>query len=448
MKLVLIKKIGDGTFADVWTATDELERELAVKIIRPATVGVSNALAHAKALARAKHPNVVGVIGLERIPDPDGGELVDCVVMELLKGSTLEAVLKGPKLSRGRIGSIGKGMIDGIRHIHSQGLAHGDFHEENVMVEGDTAKVIDILYLDSLAVCGTLKREARLKRDITSLRLLLQQLIVRSEVDSAEATEFNNMLDSDSGIDDIEEAFNHVLLPSVSEDDERLLDHAYARVVEEEFVADREYALALLDETPEHLALPLLLRLAESRAYRDVHKYYVAGLWHLLSDSEKATFAQEFGPILEKDVPNGSFGVSLRMLKIIKRDGWKKISPRIRMKLEAAITKDVLAGKKDIHSFRKTEGGALGTHARSLWKNFAKPVQLADHLISLLSQNWYTQNYVGEYFLDQIPEIAEATERRSEFVKAIRSAISNDARIVVEGLDDLPQDWVDEVLQK
>lgn len=86
MKLTLIEKLGDGAFADVWRARDQLDRNVAVKIVRPANAGVADALAHAKALARATHANIVSVITLETIADPASGDDVDCVVMELLDG--------------------------------------------------------------------------------------------------------------------------------------------------------------------------------------------------------------------------------------------------------------------------------------------------------------------------------------------------------------------------
>lgn len=448
MKLTIKKRIDGGGFGDIWLAVDDLERELAVKIIRPASVGISDALAHAKALARAKHTNVVAVIGLETISDPEGTDNVDCVVMELLKGTTLSKILKGPKLSRQRLQSIGSGIIQGIMHIHAEGLVHGDLHEENVMVDGDEAKVIDILYLDSLSACSTQKRESRLKRDITSLRLILQQLIVSSEIDSAEATEFNNMLDTESGIKDIELAFAKILLPGAVDDGGRALDHAYIRLVEEDFVQGKEYALALLDETPEHLAAPILLRLCEQRDYRHEHRFYITALWTRLSAEEKKVFAQNLGVVLDTDIPKGSFGPSLRLLSLLQRDVWAGLTPRIRIKIETAITRDVLAGKKDIRSLKKTDGGALGTYARSLWTRFANTAQLAENIISLLYQSWYTQNYVGEYFLTLIPEIANRVDKRDEFIKAIRSAISNDAKIVVQGIADLPDDWIEEITEE
>ena len=70
---------------------------------------------------------------------------------------------------------------------------------------------------------------------------------------------------------------------------------------------------------------------------------------------------------------------------------------------------------------------------------------MADNLVSLLRQNWYTQNYVGSFFFRQIPAIARATKKRAEFIKAIQVAISNDARLIVKKLDELPDDWVAEI---
>ena len=94
MKIKLLEKLGDGAFADVWRALDELDREVAVKIIRPANLGVADALAHAKALARASHPNVVAVLTIEKVADPDSGAKVDCVVMELLQGRNMSMKIR------------------------------------------------------------------------------------------------------------------------------------------------------------------------------------------------------------------------------------------------------------------------------------------------------------------------------------------------------------------
>lgn len=445
MKLQLEEKLGDGAFADVWKALDELGRNVAVKIIRPANVGVANALAHARALARASHPNVVSVITLERIVDPDSGDEVDCVVMELIQGETLSEVTKGPVLDLEQAQQIGLGIIRGIAHIHAQGMAHGDLHEENVMIAGGVAKVIDILYLNSLATLSTEDRSRRLRRDRVSLRIILQQIIRHSALDSAEATEFNNLLEADASIADIEGAFSQVFAATARGDDLRQMEHAYARLTEEDFIEGEDYALALSEETPDAVVVPILKQLIENNDYELSHKEYVALLWDRLGDKQKNEVVLELGKALDKEVPKGKWAPSIRLLKLLGEDGWNRLSTRIRLKVEGAIVRDVLAGNKDIHSTKNVSGGSLGTFASSLWRRFSRPDALADNLISLLNQNWFTQNYVGAFFLSKIPRIARATQKKPEFVSAIKSAVRNDARLIVQNLENLPDDWLEEI---
>ena len=95
MKVELKHQLGDGAFGDVWLGIDELDREVAVKFIRPAAEQISDAIDHAKALARSRHPNVVHVLSVEEMIDPSTGAASTAVVMDLLRGNTLDAVLKG-----------------------------------------------------------------------------------------------------------------------------------------------------------------------------------------------------------------------------------------------------------------------------------------------------------------------------------------------------------------
>ena len=86
-----LEPLGDGGFAEVWKGKDDLGRPVAVKIIREACVMMSDALAHAKALARAHHSNVVIVYRIDTVLDPNTGKEIDCVVMELIDGKTVAA---------------------------------------------------------------------------------------------------------------------------------------------------------------------------------------------------------------------------------------------------------------------------------------------------------------------------------------------------------------------
>ncbi len=445
MKLQLLEKLGNGAFADVWRARDELDREVAVKIIREANVGVADALAHAKALARAKHPNVVAVLTLETVNDPISGVEVHCVVMELIEGENLDERLKRGKLSIPEVASLAAGIAAGLEYIHSQGMAHGDLHAQNVMVTGDTAKIIDILYRNTLATLTTESRASRLKRDLLSLRLLIQELIVNSELDAAEATEFNNLLEANAQIQDIRMALNAITKQDDPDRHRRALEHAYARLVDADFVDSEAYAAALAEETPDFAVVPLLKQVAQENVYDYKHRNYLLALWSRLNQQQRTEVLTSMSVILERETPRGKWWPALRMVSSLRKEGWKGLSKLVQLRLEGLITKDVLAGHSDIFGVKKLSGGSLGTYATTLWKNFVTPNALAENLITMLRQSWYTQNYVGSYFMRAIPAIALETKKREEFIKAFRYAVANDARIVLNKLDELPPDWVTEI---
>jgi len=194
----------------VWKAIDELGRTVAVKIVRESAAVKSSALDHAKALARTSHPNVVSVISLETVEDPDSGERMDAIVMEFLEGVTLETLLQGPKFSVDEARRIGAAIAGAITHIHEQGMEHGDLHETNVMITAGTVKVIDILYTDSLAKLSSRSQAQRLRRDRANLRLTLQHIIAHTDVTTNEATEFGRMVSDKSTASEIGDAFMKV----------------------------------------------------------------------------------------------------------------------------------------------------------------------------------------------------------------------------------------------
>lgn len=226
MKLTFEEKISDGAFADIWRARDELDRELAVKIVRDANVGISNALSHAKALARARHPNVVVVHSIEQVNAPEGGGIVDCVVMELLEGETLEARLSRGGLLASEAKRIGQGLLDAVAHIHSQKMVHGDLHEQNVMVVNGDAKVIDLLHRHSLAALSGSRRENEVHRELLMLQLMLQQLLSKSEIAGERVINFGEKTRRNLSLDRIGEAFQSAASDSESEAEVLLLHYS------------------------------------------------------------------------------------------------------------------------------------------------------------------------------------------------------------------------------
>ena len=274
---------------------------------------------------------------------------------------------------------------------------------------------------------------------------MLQELIVNSDIDSAEATEFNNMLGARAQLTDIRAAFKKITSPSDPEREQRTLDHLFSRVVDTDFVLGEPYAAALGEDTPDHAVYDLLERIASELVYDYKHSNYVKILWSRLSAAKRSDFLTHLGSIIDKETPKGKWTANLRLLSNLPIANWSGLRKVVQIRLEEFITKDVLAGHVDIHSGKKISNGQLGTYAINFWSAFQNKGILADNLISLLRQSWYTQNYVGSYFMATIPALAIATGRRTEFINALRTAMSNDARIVKNKIEELPADWVAEI---
>jgi tetratricopeptide (TPR) repeat protein len=136
----VLRELGRGGFGVVFEARDrELGRLVAVKVVR-ARRGVDPGMlrAEAEAAAALHHPNIVTVHDLGSA----GGE--GWLVLELLRGETLEArlhrgALPGPEALR-----VATEIARGLAHAHHAGVLHRDLKPSNVFLCDDgTVKILD-----------------------------------------------------------------------------------------------------------------------------------------------------------------------------------------------------------------------------------------------------------------------------------------------------------------
>ncbi|HYQ82110.1 MAG TPA: protein kinase [Anaeromyxobacteraceae bacterium] len=138
----LVRELGRGGFGVVWEARDrELGRSVAFKAVRAggqASVRQERLLREAEAAARLSHPNLVTLYDVGR------SEHGPYLVLELLKGRTLEALTAlGPVAPRESL-RIGLEVAKGIAHAHANGVVHRDLTPRNVFLCDDgQVKVLD-----------------------------------------------------------------------------------------------------------------------------------------------------------------------------------------------------------------------------------------------------------------------------------------------------------------
>ncbi|ABC83217.1 serine/threonine protein kinase with WD40 repeats [Anaeromyxobacter dehalogenans 2CP-C] len=139
----LLREIGRGGFGLVFEARDrELGRLVAFKAMRPSRAepaALEKPLREeAEAAARLNHPNVV------TLHDFGIHEGTPYLILELLRGETLQQRLKRGRLQPEEAVRIARDVASGLVHAHSRGVLHRDLKPGNVfLTEAGGVKLLD-----------------------------------------------------------------------------------------------------------------------------------------------------------------------------------------------------------------------------------------------------------------------------------------------------------------
>src|ERR1700744_5657795 len=140
----IIEQMGEGGMGVVYRALDMgLDRPVAIKVLAPHLVRESQLIERFREEARAQaslaHPNIATLYAFLEWDDEA------FIVMELLTGSTFEALL----LSQGKLPWRGAVMLTrqalmGLGYAHSHGIIHRDVKPGNLMLtNAGVVKVMD-----------------------------------------------------------------------------------------------------------------------------------------------------------------------------------------------------------------------------------------------------------------------------------------------------------------
>ena len=149
----VLDRLGKGRMAGVYRAQHRLGQVVAIKVLPPSKAREANLLGRfqreARLAMKLKHPNIVRAF---QVGIADG---LNYLVMEYLEGETLEEVLaRRGKFLPGEAVRLIYQALQGLEHIHGQGLVHRDLKPANLMLvpaagaDGNTlrstVKILDI----------------------------------------------------------------------------------------------------------------------------------------------------------------------------------------------------------------------------------------------------------------------------------------------------------------
>jgi len=139
----LEEELGEGGMATVFRGRDlELRRDVAVKVLFPHLAKRDELVARfqreARAAAALDHDNVLRVFDVGGGPlasRPEERELPPYIVLELINGSSLDAVAGDEPILAEVVAAIGAVLCDALDCAHSAGIIHRDLKPANVLVE-------------------------------------------------------------------------------------------------------------------------------------------------------------------------------------------------------------------------------------------------------------------------------------------------------------------------
>jgi len=139
----IIEKIGAGAMGEVFRARDErLQRDIAVKLIRPSSSGNADHIRRfeqeARAAAALNHPNIVAIydVGFDRG--------LHYIVSELLEGQTLRQRLQEGPLTLRQTTDYSLQIVQGLIAAHERRIVHRDLKPENLFITREgRVKILD-----------------------------------------------------------------------------------------------------------------------------------------------------------------------------------------------------------------------------------------------------------------------------------------------------------------
>lgn len=141
--------------------------------------------------------------------------------MEWIEGESIAARLSGPRFSIDEAINVCTTILDGIHHLHSHGVAHGDLHLGNVIVlPSGSPKIIDVdANKDfSLGHLSTVSRDGAISSDIDYCRVLIFKVVSHSVLQLSAITRIESALTAATSLQSLKDVVSHQLRDSDASD--------------------------------------------------------------------------------------------------------------------------------------------------------------------------------------------------------------------------------------
>jgi len=227
------------------------------------------------------------------------------------------------------------------------------------------------------------------------------------------------------------------------------IDEYKNRVFDPLFVERDDYAEILVNEIPSDEIVNTSTIILKERNRGEPKKLdiFFKALFNKMSRSEQESLMKSVSKELkiaqdEKDI--------ISIVRLIEPKFWPVLDDDVKIRIENSIIESVNQGYYDMYEGIKE--GALGTWAGNRGEFFKLRGELSKAIIERLKNNWYTQNYIAEYFIYNLSSIIIDEDLIRTCCNSIAYAtLSNNAKHLKKLLKDnfsfLPTKWQELILK-
>lgn len=136
-KYRLDKKLGQGSFGQVWLATDtSIDSKVALKVLPSKFSKVAQILEEARNGHKVNHSNLLKIYYADIVPTSTPGVAIVIIAQEYHEKGTIESELNSLNfLPLPRLLKVLKDILLGLEYLHNGGIIHNDIKPGNILLD-------------------------------------------------------------------------------------------------------------------------------------------------------------------------------------------------------------------------------------------------------------------------------------------------------------------------
>lgn len=168
------------------------------------------------------------------------------------------------------------------------------------------------------------------------------------------------------------------------------------RVFDPLFVARYDYAELIVNEIPKDELVNTVIEILKNRNRGESEKleFFFNAVFNVADNEQRGEIVRNFSNQLQKVNSDQEI---INIIRYLQPKLWPELNDDVKFRIETKIIESVSNAHYDM--YKGLKDGALGTWASNIGEYFKLRHELGEALITLLNRNWYTQNYIGHYFI-------------------------------------------------